>query len=110
MSVDERHRERTEALKIYFDDTVAKLLIGSSSDTEKVQVMGRELGALQLLVDRQRRDLDLSQSERDGLLTNLRFYKGQYEELESKHRDLQNKAHQDQVKLESFESGANRKV
>ena len=74
---------------------MAKLLIGSGNDTEKVQVMGRELAALQLLVDRQRRDLDVIQSERDGLINNLRFYKSQYEDIESKHRDLQNKAHQD---------------
>jgi hypothetical protein len=49
--VDERHRERTEALQMYFDGNVAKLMI-DSPDREKAQVLGRELSALQLLIDK----------------------------------------------------------
>ena len=53
MTVDERHRQRIEALKSYFDDNLSKLLIGASSNEfEKHQVLTREISAHHLLIDK----------------------------------------------------------
>ena len=44
------------------------------------------------MIDKQRRDLELTKSEKEGIQNNLRFYKGIAEETEQKLRDLQTKA------------------
>ena len=90
IGVDERFRAKNEAIKTYFDSNITKILMGSGN-VDKCLSFGREIVALQLLVGKQRKQIELDQSEKESLEVNLRFYRDQVAELESKSRDLKNK-------------------
>ena len=73
LQVDERNRQRQDNLQYYFDSTLSKVLIGAPN-ADKVLEMGRQVASLQLLIDKQRREIDLYKSENHGLQNNVRFY------------------------------------
>ena len=68
---------------------------------DKALALGREIVALQLLVSKQRKQIELDQSEKESLEVNLRFYKDQVAELEAKSRDIRNKLSQEQEKAQA---------
>ena len=88
IAVDERHRQRIDSLRGYFDENLSKLLIGTVGDTDKIQALAREISAHRVLIDKQAREIDMLIAERDGLLSNLRFHKSQGQDLACKVKEL----------------------
>jgi hypothetical protein len=54
LKVDERYRSRDESIKTYFDSQITKLLMGSG-EVDKCMMLGREISALQILNDKQKK-------------------------------------------------------
>lgn len=89
ITVDERHRQRADALKAYFEENIAKVLLqaGAQGDSERLQGLGRELYAQQMLIDKQQRQIEQLSAERDGLESSVRFLKAAKEDQEAKLKD-----------------------
>ena len=52
ISFDERFRAKNETIKTYFDSQITRILMGQDTDTDKALELGREICAMQLLVDK----------------------------------------------------------
>jgi hypothetical protein len=56
ISVDERLRAKSENIKAYFDSHITKILMGTG-EVDKALQLGREISALQLLVEKHQQKL-----------------------------------------------------
>ena len=84
--MDERYKSRDETIKTYFDSQITKILIGSG-EVDKCMMLGREISALQILNDKQRKCMEALIQEKDSVDVNLRFFKAQLGEVEARHKD-----------------------
>jgi DNA polymerase III delta prime subunit len=83
LSVDERFKSKHEAIKMYFDSQLTKILLSQGiSPADKVLEMGREIVSLKLIVQKLEALLVAQQSETQGCEMSLAHYKENISALE----------------------------
>lgn len=79
LTIDERFRAKDEAIKIYFDSNITKLMIGSSSADRSLE-LGREICSLKLVIDKLQKQHTLDQAHQESTQLALSYFKDQVQE------------------------------
>ena len=72
-----------------------------SGEVDKCMMLGREISALQILNDKQKKQIDSLTADKDSIEVNLKFFKTTLAETEARHKDQLNKILLEQDKSNS---------